>query len=239
MAKKHSFKKFLTKWFKRILIFFFASTIFVTLVYKWIPPPVTPLMLIRLVEQKKSDEKLKLAKDWTRLENISRSMPLAVVVCEDQNFMKHHGFDLESIKKAKKENKAGKRQRGASTISQQTAKNVFLWPKSSWVRKGFEVYFTSLIELIWGKERIMEVYLNVIEMGDGIYGAEKASQIYFKKSAKDLNRNQAALIAVCLPNPRKMSPVKVTNYRVRRQVWALRQMTYFDYLDFEKKVKEN
>ena len=238
MAKKRSFKKFLTKLLKRVFIFFFASTLLVTIVYKWIPPPLTPLMLIRLVEQKKADQKLKLAKDWVSLKNISQNMPLAVLVCEDQNFMNHHGCDLESIKKANQDNKKGKRKRGASTISQQTAKNVFLWPESSWLRKGLEVYFTTLIEVIWGKERIMEVYLNVIEMGDGIYGAEKASQVYFKKKASDLNRNQAALIAVCLPNPRKMSPSKITTYRVKRQVWALTQMSYFDYLDFEKKAKK-
>jgi monofunctional biosynthetic peptidoglycan transglycosylase len=237
MAKKRKTKNFLFRWVKRILIFFFASTILLTVLYKWINPPITPLMLIRLLEQKKADKDLVLAKKWVDLEKISKNLPLAVMVCEDQHFMTHRGFDIESIKKARAENKEGKARRGASTISQQTAKNVFLWPESSWLRKGLEVYFTALIELIWGKERIMEIYLNVIEMGEGVYGAEKASHYYFRKSAEDLSRNQAALLAVCLPNPRKMTPAKMTPYRVKRQLWALQQMSYFPYLDFSKKKK--
>lgn len=199
---------------------------------------MTPLMLIRLLEQKKAGDIIILRKDWLPLAEISKNIPLAVVVCEDQNYMKHHGFDFESIKKARNENKEGMRTRGASTISQQTAKNVFLWPESSWLRKGLEVYFTKLIEIVWGKKRIMEVYLNVIELGNGIYGVEKAAQLYFKKSAKDVSRAEAALLAVCLPNPRKMSPVHLTAYRLKRQSWALTQMTYFNYLNFDKRSRE-
>jgi len=165
--------KRLFMWF---LIIFFGSTIFVTLLYKFIPPPLTPLMVIRTFQQIKSDKKITLKKDWVSLKNISNYMPSAVIACEDQNFLSHKGFDLEAIKKAQKHNTKSKRKRGASTISQQTAKNVFLWPKRSWVRKGLEVYFTVLIEIIWGKKRIMEVYLNIIETGDGIYGVEKAAE---------------------------------------------------------------
>ncbi|MFC2114005.1 monofunctional biosynthetic peptidoglycan transglycosylase [Bacteroidota bacterium] len=238
MSKKKSFIRFTRKWLTRLVVFFFASTIFFTLLYKWVPPPVTPLMIIRLFDQKAADKPLIFQKDWTRIENISDQMPLAVLVCEDQNFMKHHGFDLESIKKAQKHNEKNRRKRGASTITQQTAKNVFLWPQRSWFRKGLEVYFTALIEIFWSKKRIMEVYLNVIEMGDGIYGAEKASQIYFRKPAKKLSRYEAALIAVCLPNPIKMKPTSLTSYRLRRQAWAVRQMSYFYPLEFDKKKEK-
>jgi len=203
-------------------------TVLLTLVYRFIPPPLTPLMLIRLTEQVKDREPLKLQKNWVSMKNISPAMPLAVMASEDQNFLKHFGFDLKSIEKARQHNKRGKRVRGASTISQQTAKNVFLWPQRSWVRKGLEVYFTVLIEMLWGKKRIMEVYLNVIETGNGIYGVDKASQIYFGRKAVDLNRRQAALIAVSLPNPRKFNPGNPSGYIYGRQSWALRQMGYID-----------
>jgi monofunctional biosynthetic peptidoglycan transglycosylase len=149
---------------------------------------------------------------------------------EDQLFLEHFGFDLEAIKKAYKNNNNKKRKitRGASTISQQVAKNVFLWPGRSWLRKGFEVYFTFLIEVCWSKERIMEVYLNVIEMGNGIYGAEAASEYYFKKNASMLNRDQAALIAAVLPNPLRWSPIKPSKYILKRKEWIKRNMAYLE-----------
>jgi len=146
----------------KIFLWFFAISIVSVLVFKWVPIPVTPLMLIRCVEQKMDGKEITLKKTWVPKEEISNSLQLAVVCSEDQNFLKHHGFDYGAIEKAMKHNKKSKKKRGASTISQQTAKNVFLWPGRSWVRKGFEVYFTFLIETIWSKERIMEVYLNVI-----------------------------------------------------------------------------
>lgn len=167
------------KLIKRIVIWFLGISLFFVIVFKWVPVPITPLMVIRCIEQKADGESMKLKKDWEPIENISNKLQLAVVCTEDQNFLNHHGFDFGAIQKAMEENKWKKRKRGASTISQQTAKNLFLWQGRSWVRKGLEVYFTFLIELFWSKERIMEVYLNIIEMGDGIYGAEAASKLIF------------------------------------------------------------
>jgi monofunctional biosynthetic peptidoglycan transglycosylase len=169
-------------------------------------------MLVRSCGQLLSDEKLEMKKRWLPLDSISPFLVEAVIASEDNQFQEHWGFDFEAIRKANELNKKSKRMRGASTISQQTAKNVFLWPDRTWVRKGFEVYFTGMIELCWSKRRIMEVYLNVIEMGNGIYGAEMAAQTFFKKSAKNLNRNEAALIAAVLPNPRKWHPDAPTAY---------------------------
>lgn len=182
---------------------------------------------------------MKLDKSWKPLEELSPHLQLAVVCCEDQNYLKHNGFDFGAIEKAIRHNETSSRKRGASTISQQVAKNVFLWPSRSWVRKGFEVYFTFLIETFWSKERIMEVYLNVIEMGDGIYGAEAASQAYFNKSAIEINKRQAATIAVTLPNPRKFNAKRPTNYLNGRINWAMQQMRYWGgKLDYDKEKKE-
>lgn len=167
---------------------------------------------------------VKLKKDWVSLDEISSNLQLAVVCSEDQNFLEHRGFDFGAIEKAVEHNKNHKRKRGASTISQQTAKNVFLTSGRNWLRKGFEVYFTFLIETFWSKERIMEVYLNVIEFGDGIYGAEAASQQFFHTSAKKLSREQSALLAAVLPNPRKFSAKSPSNYIRKRQSWIIGQM---------------
>ncbi len=181
-------------------------------------------MLIRCMEQKMDGKEMKLRKDWVSLEHISPDLQLAVVCSEDQNFIKHNGFDFEAIDKALEYNENHKKQRGASTISQQTAKNVFLWPGRSWIRKGFEVYFTFLIETFWSKERIMEVYLNVIEMGNGVYGAQAAAKEFFIKDADELSKREAGLIAAVLPNPRKFSAKNPSAYIQRRQVWVNRQM---------------
>lgn len=181
-------------------------------------------MVIRSVQQKQAGKELRLKKDWVSFDALPNNLQLAVVCTEDQNFLKHNGFDFEQIKKAVEENKQRKKARGASTISQQTAKNVFLWPKSSWVRKGLEVYFTMLIELWWSKERIMTVYLNVIEFGDGIYGAEAAAQHFFGKPAIKLNNSQAALLASVLPNPLKYNAERPGVYLRKRQLWTLNQM---------------
>src|SRR4051812_6959277 len=172
----------------KIAIWFFAFSIVSIIFFRFIPIPVTPLMLLRCGEELFAGESLKMSKDWTSIGKISPVMPLAVIAAEDQRFEDHFGFDLEAIRKAElyNERHAGGRMKGASTISQQTAKNVFLWPSRSWIRKGFEVYFTFLLEVFWSKQRIMEVYLNVIETGDGIYGVEAASQYYFKKSCSKL-----------------------------------------------------
>lgn len=217
----------------RISVFlFFISTVLVTLLYRFIPPPATPLMFIRLNQQLFDGKSLKLQKDWERLNQISPHMVQAVVASEDNNFTKHYGIDFDAIKKAQKLNKKGRTLRGASTISQQTAKNVYLWPARSWFRKGLEVYFTGLIEIFWGKKRIMEVYLNVIEMGEGIYGVQAASQYYFRKDAKDLNRSEAALIAAILPNPRIYSAKNPSAYIQRKQGRIMRAMYRIEPVKF-------
>ena len=235
---------FLLKVFKFILktiLWFFIISIGLTIAYRFLPVPVTPLMLIRCVEQKQEGKDMKLKKDWVSYDEISPALPLAVVAAEDQLFLNHYGFDFTAIEKALKNNEKKskrKKMKGASTIGQQTAKNVFLWPSRTWVRKGFEVYFTGLIEICWSKQRILEVYLNVVEMGDGVYGAEAAAQYHFKRSAAKLNREQSPLIAACLPNPRKFSASKPSGYVSGRQSWILRNMNNIERLDFENEDKE-
>ncbi|MEI6747653.1 MAG: monofunctional biosynthetic peptidoglycan transglycosylase [Bacteroidales bacterium] len=212
---------------KAVTLFFFISTILVSLIYRFVPPPVTPLMLMRVIEQLAEGTELKLDKSWVSYDEISPNLVRAVITSEDNNFLEHYGIDFEAIEKARKLNEHGKKLRGASTISQQTAKNVFLWPGRNYIRKGLEVYFTYLIEITWSKQRIMEVYLNDIEMGNGIYGAEMASQTYFHKPAVDLTRSEAALIAAVLPNPRKWSPAHPTPYIMRKKNWILGRMNKF------------
>ncbi|MCB9186098.1 MAG: monofunctional biosynthetic peptidoglycan transglycosylase [Flavobacteriales bacterium] len=245
MAKKPSPKKPKAAksggWFGRMLRFagktilgLFLFSVLMVIVYRFVPIPITILQLSRCVEQFQDEKPIRLKKDWEPLENISNKLQLAVVCAEDQKFLNHNGFDIEAIEEAIEHNQKGKRVRGASTISQQTAKNVFLWEGRTWVRKGLEVYFTALIELFWSKERIMEVYLNVIEMGDGIYGAEMASQVYFKKSASKLSSAEAALLASILPSPRKYSAVNPSAYVRGRQSWTMGQMAHWGgKLDYE------
>ncbi len=183
---------------------------------KVLPIYYTPLMFIRLFDQHSEGQPMKMSHTWVPIEEISHNVPLAVMASEDNLFMQHNGFDLEQIKLAAKEAADGGRQRGASTISQQTAKNVFLWNGHSWIRKGLEVYFTVLIEFIWGKERIMEVYLNSIEMGQGIYGVEAVAQEHFGTHASQLTKRQSALIAASLPNPLKRDSGNPSSYMKRR-----------------------
>ncbi len=222
------------KYILKIILWLFGFSIAIVIFFKWVPVPITPLMLIRNIEQLQDDKKLVLKHDWVPIEEISKNLQLAVICSEDQNFLIHNGFDMDAIEKAIKHNKKGKRIRGASSISQQTAKNVFLWPQRSWFRKGMETYFTFLIELFWSKERIMEVYLNSIEMGNGVYGVEAASQFWFKKSAIKLNRNEAAAIAAILPNPLRYRANPATNYIQGRKNWIVRQMNFFGPLDYSK-----
>lgn len=207
----------LLKFIKVVTIGFFVSTLAVVLLYRFVPVYVTPLMVIRYVEGIGDANAPKVRKEWVPIEQISPNLVCAVVASEDNKFLTHFGFDFEAIKQARKLNKGGKKIYGASTISQQTAKNVFLWPSRSWIRKGFESYFTLLIEIFWPKKRIMEVYLNVAEMGNGIYGAQSAAQFYYKKPASQLNAQQAAMIAACLPSPRKYNPANPTSYLNKRQ----------------------
>ena len=207
-----------------IIVGFFASSIGMVFVYKVMPVYVTPLMVIRLFQQHAKGEKQKLHHQWVPLEDISKNLPVAVVASEDQLFMKHHGFDLKQIQDAAFDRIEGKRKRGGSTISQQTAKNVFLWPTSSWVRKGFEAYFTVLIEFVWGKKRIMEVYLNSIEMGNGIYGAESVAKRHFHTDAANLSKSECALIAATLPNPLRFDSSNPSHYINKRKTAILGQM---------------
>ncbi len=204
----------------KFLLGLFLFSILMVVIYKWVPVPFTPLMGIRYFENPEED----IHHDWVAMEEISDNLKLAVIASEDQNFPVHSGFDYEAIQKAMEDNKKGRRVRGASTISQQTAKNVFLWPQRSWFRKGLEVYFTFWIELLWSKERILEVYLNSIEMGQGIYGAEAAAQAWFGKSAANLTAYEAAAIAAILPNPRQYRAKPASSYIQGRQSWIVRQM---------------
>ncbi len=187
-------------------------------------------MAIRYFEKQETQTLWK--HDWVALENMSKHIQLAVICSEDQNFVNHHGFDIKAIEKAIDENKAGKRIRGASTISQQTAKNVFLWPQRSWLRKGLETYFTALIELCWSKRRIMEVYLNSIEMGNGVYGIEAASQYWFKKPASRLTQHEATAIAAILPNPRKYKASPPSSYIQSRKTWIIKQIVNYGHLSY-------
>ena len=222
--------RLINKIIRWIVVAFFASTILVVVAYRFIPVYFTPLMFIRVGEQMFSDEyEVKLHHSWVSLDEMSKYMPVAVMASEDQRFLMHHGFDFEAIKKAAEHNKKkGAVRHGGSTISQQTAKNVFLWQGRSWIRKGLEMYFTVLIEALWGKERIMEVYLNSIEMGNGIYGVEACANDHFGKSAKELTRRECAQIAATLPNPRRFSSSSPSPYMIKRRGQIEKQMKHID-----------
>ena len=222
------FKRFIKKILIGIVVAFFASTILSVLVLRWMPVWFTPLMFIRCAQQVSAGEELKLRHRWVSIDEMSPSLPTAVMASEDAHFLEHHGFDYTAIEHAAMRNikHPEKRKLGASTISQQTAKNVFLWPGRSWVRKGFEVYFTVLIELMWSKERIMEVYLNSIEMGDGIYGASAVAEWHFNTQASQLSKAQCALIAATLPNPRRFNSANPSAYMLKRQKRILHEMKF-------------
>ena len=211
------------------LLLFFGSSIFFTILYRWVPVYISPLMVIRSIQGTPDGQSLPLHHRWVPLDSISPHLSTAVMASEDQPFLDHNGCDTKAIKQAAREYLDGKRRRGGSTISQQTAKNVFLWPNSSWVRKGFETYFTFLIELFWSKERIMEVYLNTIEMGPGIYGAAAVAEHHFGTTASHLTKRQCALIAATLPNPIKYSSANPSSYMLKRQRQILGQMPYIEH----------
>ena len=208
-------------WFNIISLFF-------VLLYKFVPVPYTPLMAIRALEQKSEGKEMTCSHDWVPIEEISPNLQKAVIASEDGLFLEHNGFDFKSMQKAFEGNQKGKKIKGGSTISQQTAKNVFLWPGRSYIRKGLEAYYTLLIELIWSKQRIMEVYLNSIEMGNGVYGAQAASKHWYHKEAKNLSRNEAAGIAIILPNPRKYKANGSTRYITNRRAKISKYIGYVD-----------
>lgn len=204
--KRRSWPSRAWRFLVRAISLFLLLSVLMSAIYRWVPPPVTILMLWRVVEGNW------IHKNWESYDNISPNLVRAVIAAEDAKFCEHYGFDWESIEKAWKRNQNAKRIRGGSTISNQTAKNVFLWPDRTYVRKAAEFYFTGLIELMWSKKRILEVYLNVVEFGPGIYGAEAAAEAHFGKSAKDLSRREAALLAAVLPNPIRWSASKPSGY---------------------------
>lgn len=220
----------------KVMLWFFVFSVIWVLAYRFINPPITFLMVQRNWERKADGEPAKIKKEWVKFEEISDNMKRAAVGAEDALFLKHMGFDIKAIEKAYKSNekkgKKSKKIKGGSTISQQTAKNVFLWPGRSYVRKAFEAYFTLLIEVLWSKERILEVYLNIIEMGDGIYGAEAAAQKYYGHSCRKMSRSEAALLAACFPNPRRWTPTKATSYVQHRKYLIMRNMRRLGPLDF-------
>ncbi|MEN9928380.1 MAG: monofunctional biosynthetic peptidoglycan transglycosylase [Bacteroidota bacterium] len=211
---------------KKAALWFFGLSLFLVILFKWVPVPFTPLMLTRAVENKIEGKEMICSHDWVPLSEISINMQKAVIASEDGTFLSHNGFDFTAMKKAFKNNNRGRKLKGGSTISQQTAKNIFLWQGRSYLRKGLEAYFTLLIEVVWGKERIMEVYLNSIEMGEGVYGAEAAAQHWYGTSAANLTKNQAAGIAAILPNPRKYKATNSSSYIENRKSKIMRIMRH-------------
>lgn len=203
---------------------FLGGSLLLVGVLRFVPPPLTGIRVERRILSWFSDEPHQARSTWVPLEDIAPCMGLAVIAAEDQTFPDHNGFDWASIQKAVTHNEKSRRKRGASTVSQQTAKNLFLWSSRSWVRKGFEVYFTGAMELLWPKARILETYLNVVEFGDGLFGVEAASQAYFHKPAKRLRPSEAALLAAVLPNPHKFKVSAPSAYILGRQAWILNQM---------------
>jgi monofunctional biosynthetic peptidoglycan transglycosylase len=224
--------KKISRWIWKAMLWFFGLSIVSVIIFKWVPIPFTPLMVIRIIEFKSDNQDAIYSHDWVPLEEISPNLQKAVIASEDGNFLKHSGFDFEAMQKAFKNNQKGRKLKGGSTISQQTAKNVFLWQGRSYVRKGLEAYFTVLIELIWGKERIMEVYLNSIEMGNGVYGAQEAARHWYRKEAKNLTKREAAGIAAILPNPRKYKATNSSSYIERRKDRIMRVMRHVGKIEY-------
>jgi len=225
----------LGKFIRNLFLLFLVVSVSWVVLDRFVPVYLTPLMIMRTVESIAQGESPKNSKKWVSIDEISPNMVDAVVSSEDNLFLTHYGFSFGDITKAFEHNLKGKKIRGGSTISQQTAKNVFLFPQRSYIRKGLEAYFTVLIELVWSKKRIMEVYLNVIEMGDGIYGVEAAAQEHFGVSASQLSKNQAALIAACLPNPRKYDAGNPSNYIQWRKTKIMMLMGKLGSVNFDKK----
>lgn len=212
------------KWILKFAIIFFISTVLLVFVMRWINPVTSSIMVQRQISGFLSGDFDLVKYRWVNYDDVSKYVPIAFVAAEDQNFPNHFGFDFKQIEKALKENKRGKRIRGASTITQQVAKNLFLWEGKSFLRKGIEAYFTILIELLWDKKRILEVHINIVELGKDIFGVGVASLAYFKKPPGKLTISQAALLAAVLPNPIKYSVIKPSGYVRGRQNWIIRQI---------------
>jgi monofunctional biosynthetic peptidoglycan transglycosylase len=230
--KDNGIARLLFRVIKLTFLLFVGLSLLGVLFYRFVNPPFTWLMIERGFQRKAAGKDWKIDKQWKDFDEISDNMKRAAVAAEDQSFLEHHGFDFRAIEKAIEKNAHSKKLIGGSTISQQVAKNVFLWDGRSLLRKGFEAYFTILIETFWSKKRIMEVYLNEIEMGDGIYGIEAASQAYFHKSAANLTKHEAAAIAVIFPSPLKWSATNPTRYLRHRQYLIMKNMRRLGPLDF-------
>lgn len=215
------------KWLFNIITYFVVISTLLVFLYSFIPVPVTPIMIIRVFENIGTDYSCTIYKDWVSYDEVSKNMFRACIAAEDGRFLRHDGIDWKAVKNARRYNEIhkGKKTHGASTISMQTAKNVFLTHSRNFIRKGLEAYFTTLIESVWGKKRILEVYVNVVELGDGIYGVEAASQHYFGKPANKLTKHQTALLAATLPNPRKYSASRPSAYVQRRAAWIEGRMS--------------
>jgi monofunctional biosynthetic peptidoglycan transglycosylase len=230
--ESHSFMSQIKRFIFKILLWFLGLSLFTVVFFKFVPVPFTPLMLIRAIENKSAGKEIYFSHDWEPIEKISVNLQKAVIASEDGTFLQHNGFDFTAMQKAYKDNERGRKIKGGSTISQQTAKNVFLWQGRSYFRKALEAYFTVLIEIIWGKERIMEVYLNSIEMGNGVYGAQAAAQHWYRKDAANLTPKQAAGIAAILPNPRKYSATSSSSYINNRKAKIVRVMRHVGKLNY-------
>jgi len=236
--RKSKLKEIIKKILKLILKIFLGIIlllVFSVILLKWINPVTSSIMIQRKINALVTfKERQMIAYEWFNYDDISKQMPLSVIAAEDQNFPFHFGFDFEQIGKALEQHDRGRRLRGASTITQQVAKNLFLWEGRSFIRKGLEAYFTLLIELLWSKERILEIYLNITEMGDMIFGVGAASQIYFRKTPDKLTSSQAALLAAVIPNPIRFSVKRPSGYILRRQSWILEQMSSLGGTDYLK-----
>lgn len=232
-TRKGNLKSSIIRFLLKTTLWFLGISVFLVVFFKWVPVPFTPLMIFRAYETRsESQGAYQSSHDWVPIEDISLNMQKAVIASEDANFLTHNGFDFKAMQLALKNNSNGKKLKGGSTISQQTAKNVFLWQGRSYFRKVLEAYFTFLIELIWGKERIMEVYLNSIEMGDGVYGIEAATQYWYNKPCGSLTKREAAGIAAILPNPRKFKANKSSSYIERRKTKIVRRMGYSKQIEY-------
>lgn len=234
-ASKPAVKRTTGQKIKRFLwlafLWFNGINFLIVLLFKFVPVPFTPLMGIRAVEHNREGREMTCSHEWVPIDEISLNLQKAVIASEDGRFLDHWGFDFEAMQKAFNSNQKGRKIKGGSTISQQTAKNVFLWQGRSYVRKALEAYYTVLIELVWGKKRIMEVYLNSIEMGDGVYGAEAAAKHWYRKDAASLTRYEAAGIAAILPNPRKYKASNSSSYINRRKAKISKEIRYVN-LDY-------
>lgn len=225
--------RFLFKRFLKVLLWFAAISVVLVIIFRFVPPPGTALMVERKIESWSDGQSINLQRTWQPWDKISNDLKVAVIAGEDQKFAEHWGFDVEAIQAALAHNELGGSVRGASTLSQQVSKNLFLWSGRSWLRKGLEAWFTGLIEVFWSKQRILEVYLNSVEWDDGVFGAEAAARHHFGVSAGAISTQQASYLAAVLPNPREWSASHPSSYVARRAGWIRQQMRHLggdDYL---------